>query len=165
MTMNKALVFALLALSTAVTAQAQVYQWKDSTGKTVISDTPPPSSVKDKRTLGERRPAASSEPVADPKTEQAKEAPKGPPTMAEKDMEFRKRQQEAREKAEKKAKEDAQAKEKRDTCDRARANLAALESQGSVAQYNARGEATELDAGQRQAEIERTRRIMQEACK
>ena len=64
MTMKPALALAFgiasaLALSTA---QAEVYQWKDSAGRTMVSDTPPPGvAAKDARVIGERQPVAKSE--------------------------------------------------------------------------------------------------------
>ena len=46
--MKTALILALAVASTAtvIDANAQTYQWKDSSGRTVISDTPPPASVR-----------------------------------------------------------------------------------------------------------------------
>lgn len=97
MTMKLTLVFALGIASTAaiVPANAQTYQWKNSSGQTVISDTPPPRTTLAPRTIG-----GNQQPKLDEEksTEKQADAPK---TTAEKDLEFKKRQQEAKEKAEK----------------------------------------------------------------
>ncbi len=165
--MNKSLLIAsALALATSFgAAQAQTYQWKDASGKTVISDTPPPAGVREKRALGTRQPpvvTGSTEPAPAAAPETASGAPQ---TTAEKEIEFRKRQQEAREKAEKDAKEAAARKEKRETCERARNNYRMLQSDTPVNQAGKDGELKPLDGNQRRQEMERTRRIMQEACK
>lgn len=159
--MKLALVFALGIASTAaiVTAHAQTYQWKDSNGRTVISDTPPPGTAKAPRTLGGLPPAV---------VESAKPAEKltdAPKSTAEKDLEFKKRQQESKEKADKDAKEQTAAAEKRENCDRARRNLAALESNEPFATLDEKGERQLMDASQRDQEMERARRFMAESCK
>ena len=57
---------ALLALS-SVAAQAQLYRWTDSTGRTHVTDTPPPSDAKGVQKRAANAPAAdtsSNEPYA-----------------------------------------------------------------------------------------------------
>ncbi|OMG54984.1 hypothetical protein BJN45_07475 [Azonexus hydrophilus] len=168
--MNKTLIFAFVLASTAslTPAHAQTYQWKDGNGKTVISDTPPPASARGSRSIGVHQPAVvtekPAESTAETKAAEAAEA-SAPLSTAEKDMEFRKRQQEAREKAEKDAKEAAALRDRRETCERARQNYRALQSTQPVLQYDQKGERQLMDNRQRQQELERTRRIMQEACK
>lgn len=147
------LVFCLLAA--VLPAMAQVYEWKDSSGRTVISDSPPPGNAKAARTLGAApAPGAAAKPAAD-----------APKTLAEQDMEFRKRRQEAKEKAEKDAKELAAAAERKDNCERATRQLAALESGENMVARDAGGERHFLEAAERQQEIDRTRKIMAETCK
>ena len=165
--MNKSLIFACVMVSTAtlLPAQAQTYQWNDASGKTVISDTPPPASARDSRSLGLRQPAVVTGTPAEAATDKAAASPATPPTMAEKEMEFRKRQQESREKSEKAEKEAAAAREKRDTCERARSNYRMLQSDLPLRQAGKGGDMQVMDDGQRRQELERTRRIMQEACK
>lgn len=159
--MKTALVLAVgvVAALALPTANAQVYQWKDSAGRTMVSDTPPPgAAAKDARVIGDRQPAARSEKAA----EKSAEAPK---TMAEKDLDFKKRQQEAREKADKEAKEQKAEASRKDNCERARRNLAALEAKQPVAMLDEKGERKLLDDTQRQQEIERARQFMAESCK
>lgn len=161
-----------LALSSALliccgSAQAQTYQWKDASGKTIISDTPPPSNVQKKRSVGVQQPKLTTGTPASETDENNTEKegssaaqPSTPATMAEKDLEFRKRQQEAKEKADKEAKEAAAARDRRDNCDRARANYRMLQSDIPVVVGD-----KDMSQKQRQQEMERTRRIMQESCK
>lgn len=171
--MNKTLIFALALVSTvSFEAAGQTYQWKDSSGKTVISDRPPPGTVRDSRAIGTRQPKAIIGNAEDkavatgekPSAEKAPAADKAPQTFAEKEAAFQKRQQEAREKAEREAKEAAFARDRQASCEAARRNLTALSSGQTITQFNERGERVILDAAQRQQEIERSRRIMQDAC-
>lgn len=167
--MNKALFAALLVASVVMlsAAHGQTYQWKDSSGKTVISDSPPPGSAKASRSIGAKLPAVvtGSAETESEKGKTDKAAASAPQTIAEKELEFRKRQQESREKAEKEEKEAAAAREKRDTCERARNNYRLLQSDTPLSQPNGQGRLQTMDAAKRSQELERTRRIMQEACK
>jgi len=92
-------------------------------------------------------------------------APEGPKTTAEKDLEFKKRQQEAKEKADKQAKEQAAEAEKRDNCERAKRNLAALENNQPMVTLDENGQRKVMDTTQREQEMERARRFMAESCK
>ena len=161
MTMKLTLVFALGIASTAaiVPANAQTYQWKNSSGQTVISDTPPPRTTLAPRTIG-----GNQQPKLDEEksTEKQADAPK---TTAEKDLEFKKRQQEAKEKAEKITKEQTAAAEKRENCERARRSVAALGSNQPMATLDEKGERTIMDTSQRDLEMERAQRFMTESCK
>jgi hypothetical protein len=153
----KPLIIALTIASTAAfsLAQAQSYQWKDSNGRTIISDSPPPGGV---------RPAKTVPPTGTANTEAAKPAD-APKSMAERDMDFKKRQQEAKEKAEKEGKESAANAEKKENCQRARQQLAALESGQRISSTDASGERRFLEDAERQREIERTRKYVSDSCK
>ena len=167
--MNKALFAALLVAPVVMlsTAYGQTYQWKDSSGKTVISDSPPPGSAKGSRSIGAKQPAVvtgNGEAEAEKgKPEKAAASPQQ--TIAEKELDFRKRQQEAREKAEKEEKEAAAARDKQETCERARNNYRMLQSDTPLSQPDSQGKLQTMDASRRIQELERTRRIMQDACK
>ena len=163
--MKPALIFALVAASTVASqaALAQTYQWKDSSGRTIISDTPPPASARGAKALGTAPPPSIGE------TKPAGDAPgaanAAPKTTAEKEMEFRKRQQEAREKADKDAKEAAQAAQNRENCERARTHLQALESGRRMILPDGKGGETFLEDAQRGDEIARTQKTIAETCK
>lgn len=105
--MKLKLITALTATLFSASVLAQVYQWKDVNGRTVVSDTPPPGSVNSKQTPRTTvQTIAPSAPAAAPAAQASSEGSK---SVSERDMEFRKRQQEAKEKAEKAAQEEKQA--------------------------------------------------------
>jgi hypothetical protein len=166
MTSKYSLVFALVLASTTavISAQAETYQWKDSNGQTVVSDIPPPASAKGRRSIGGVKPAVVSEAIPEKPTD-APKAADAPKSTAEKDLDFKKRQQEAKEKADKQAKEQTVEAEKRDNCERARRNLAALESNQPLAAADDSGERKVMDTTQREQEMERARKIMADSCK
>lgn len=166
MTTKPTLIIALILASTAagIPAHAETYQWKDNNGQTVVSDIPPPATAKGRRAIGGVKPPVVSEAVAE-KPADPQKATEAPKNTAEKDLDFRKRQQEAREKADKQAKEQAAETEKRDNCERARRNLAALESNQPVSTYDEKGERQLMDTTQREQEIERARKFMADSCK
>lgn len=157
--MNKTLILALGIASTAaiVSAHAQTYQWKDAGGRTVISDTPP-RDTKGARAVGATQPGVASEKPSEKIADTAK-------TTAEKDMEFKKRQQEAREKADKDAKEQVAARDRQENCENARRNLAVFEGNVPLVTFDDKGQRIMVEDEQRNREIERTRRIIAESCK
>ncbi|MDR2450746.1 MAG: DUF4124 domain-containing protein [Candidatus Accumulibacter sp.] len=137
----------LAALCLALPASAQIYQWKDQDGKTVISDKPPAGQV----------------PAQKVNTYGPADAPKQP-TLAERELEFRKRQKEAQENAEKAQKEEAAAAEKNQNCQTARRQLRALESGERIALRDEKGERYFMDDARRAQETERARRFIETEC-
>ncbi|TXT32570.1 MAG: hypothetical protein FD131_143 [Rhodocyclaceae bacterium] len=162
MTSRPTFIFALfLPLTVAtISAHAETFQWKDSNGQTVVSDVPPPATAKGRRSIGGMKPAVVSEALPE-KTGDAPKVADAPKTTAEKDLDFKKRQQEAREKADKLAAES----EKSENCERARRNLVALESNQPLSTYDEKGERKLMDSSQRDQEIERARRFVADTCK
>lgn len=170
MTSKTLLVCALAtALSSlGIIAHAETFQWKDSSGQTVISDTPPPSTAKNRRSIGGQLPSVVSEKVAEKPADGADgakaAAAAAPKSTAEKDIEFKKRQQEAKEKADKQAKQETAAAEKRENCERARRSLTALENNQPMVTLDENGQRKVMDTTLRQQEIERTQRVIAETC-
>lgn len=150
-----ALTLLVAAVAGTVSVQAQTYQWKDKNGRTVISDTPQPGAPKAAQ-IGGITPAAAAS------GEKPVEAAK---TTAEKDMEFKKRQQDAKEKADKDAKEQAVAAEKKENCERAKRNLATLESNQPLNASDENGQRHLMDSATREQEMARARQIMADSCK
>jgi hypothetical protein len=66
--------FCVPTVAFALSAHAQTYQWKDSSGQTVISDTPPPPTAKGRRSIGGNQPSVVSEKPAETAAEAAKPA-------------------------------------------------------------------------------------------
>ena len=169
-----ALVLAGLA-STPCEAQ---WAWKDGNGRLVYSDRPPPSDIKPANVVRQpntqtlANPAPSSGPLddaaksADGKAAQGKAAPApdAPKTVAERDMEFRKRQQERAESEKKAAEEQNKSAAKTAECERARGYMKSLEDGVRIARTDASGNREFLTDEQRAAEADRTRKIMQSTC-
>jgi hypothetical protein len=110
------------------------------------STTPSPTSGADDAAKSDTKPA---------------DAPK---TLAEREMEFRKRQQE-RAATERKAQEEQQKSvAKAADCERSRGYLRALEEGQRITRTDASGNREFLDDAQRAQEVERTRKLVQSLC-
>ncbi len=165
-----ALLAAILAAAfIAPQAGAEIYQWTDANGKKVISDKPPPGQVNVQKKAPVE--AAPQNDGAQPTDDQK---PKGEPkasgetkekSLADRDMEFRKRQKEQQEKEEKAKKEADEAAKKKENCDNARKQLQILESGRRVAMMNDKGERYFMEDAQRAQEIEKTRSYVDTQCK
>lgn len=169
----------IAALAAAPTASAQ-YQWRDANGRMVYSDMPPPASVPPSAVLraparqtpavapgGSGATASASRPAATgvPVTVPGPSATGTPaPTIAEREMEFRKRRLE-REQAERKASE-AQAATRRaaSACNDARTQVRTIESGMRMAQVNERGEREIVDEAFRAAQLDTARKAIRDHC-
>lgn len=149
----------------AVAPAAAQWAWKDDTGRMVYSDRPPPAAVKPAQIV--RQPSGNA--LLMPDTPEAGSRPaaaaaKAPPTIAEREMEFRKRQTERAE-AEKKAADEANnSARKAQDCERARGYLRALDDGLRITRTNAQGEREFLDDAQRDEEKKRAREAISQSC-
>jgi hypothetical protein len=166
----------VLAGFTSTPSEAQ-WAWKDGNGRLVYSDRPPPSDIKaanivrQPSTQALANPAPASGPLddagkpSDAKNSDAKTpAPNAPKTIAERDMEFRKRQQERADSDKKAAEEQTKNAAKTAECERARGYMRSLEDGVRITRTDATGNREFLDDAQRAAEVERTRKIIQGTC-
>jgi hypothetical protein len=149
MTMKRIAFTVALLLATAA-AHAEIYQWKDKNGKTIISDKPPTENVTEQKKI-----------TSDSATSNAA----SPKPTADRELEFRKRQKESQESTEKAQKEQAVATEKQENCANARRYLATLESGERVALRDDKGERYFLDDAQRAQEMEKAKQAVQTNCK
>lgn len=140
----------VVALCLALPAGAQIYQWKDENGKTVISDKPPIGQVRQQKQIDSGSPAKNGQKQ---------------PSLADREMEFRKRQKEAQEGAEKTRKEETASSEKNENCTNARRQLQALESGERIALRDDKGERYYLDDAQREQETAKARKFVETNCK
>ena len=142
----------ILALATiaafAPLAAAQLYKHVDKNGRTVYSDQPPPN-VESKRIYV---PNASPTPSA------------GTKSYVERDKALEKSRKAAREKQEKSEKTAQKAREAEQRCAQARTAHQVYADGGRIYKYNEKGERTYLGDAEIEAERERTRREMEEAC-
>jgi hypothetical protein len=155
------LLFFLLAIFAAGAAQAQIKCWTDVNGKRGCGDTPPPGAKV--TTVRGTTPQAAPAPAA-AASKDAKDAKKGPMTPAEKEKDYRERQQEAQKAA---AKADAEKQDKaarNEGCERTKEYLRTLESGQRIARTNPSGERYYLDEKQVAQEVAKAREAMQKAC-
>lgn len=141
----------LLALMAAAALGAEVYTWRDASGKVHYSDTPP-AGIDAKKMRG----GASSEstpPEAAPRR-----------GLADQELEFRKRRADAESAQARAQKEKAEAEEKKRNCEQSRTQLQALESGQRISQLDAQGERMFMDDGMRAQQIERARKAVQSWC-
>lgn len=155
----------LLALILAVGAGAataqSIWKWRDKDGRVQVSDRPPPMEVPEKDIL-QRPHAARAAPAP------ASDAASAPAAGIDPALEAKRNKAAADQAAAEKAKQAAE-KAKRDqaraeTCQRARNQLAALESGMRVGRMNDKGEREILDDQGRAAEIARTRQVADSNC-
>ena len=141
------LVLALFAMNAA----AQLYSWKDADGKVHYSDQPPAGKTPARKLAPP--PAPSADPAAVRRD------------LAEKDMEWRKRQKEAQELSGKAEQDKADASERRSQCERAQGNLRAIESGQARYTTSSTGERVALDGAVREAELAAARKTVDSWCK
>jgi hypothetical protein len=149
MTMKRlSLAVAALLVTTAV--NAQIYQWKDGSGKTVYSDMPPVGEVNSpvKIEAGSSNSNAASQ-----------------KTTADRDMDFRKRQKESQDNSGKAQKEQAAASDKKENCDKSRLYLQNLQSGERIGRRDEKGERYFMEDDQRQQEITKAQQAVQTNCK
>ena len=128
--------------------RADVYKWKDGSGRSHYSDQQPIHEE------GQKMKSTSPAPTAAPAVK----------TTAEKEMDFRKRQLEAAENATKAEKQLAESKERETNCDKARGNLKALESGTRLVRYDAKGEQAYIEDSERPALIAETNKAIATWC-
>ena len=153
--MRKSLILSLsslILLAFPMTSPAQMYSWKDASGKVHYGDRPPA----EKQTQARKVQGAPSE------TGDVAAARKA---SAERQFDEREKQGKAQESAKKPAEDPAQAKIREDNCKRAKANLAALESGQARFSINDKGERVALDGAVREAELARARKSVDDWCK
>lgn len=146
----KRLALTVSALLVTTAASAQIYQWKDENGKTMISDKPPIGNVRQQKKIESAAPAANTVPEK---------------TAADKDLEFRKRQKEAQDNSEKARKEQTASADKKENCEIARRQLQALESGERISLRDDKGERYYMEDKQREQEIAKMRDMVQSSCK
>lgn len=142
---------ALLAFGAS--AFAQQYKWVDKDGRVRYGDVPPPGVQA--RPL--RPPPAVSAPPAAPDA-------KAPLSTAEKDAEFRKRQEEALKEREKQEIASRDAAAKKENCARAQEYLRTLQSGQRITRTDAKGERVFLEDSQVAQETAQARQAVQQWC-
>ncbi|MGY4828870.1 DUF4124 domain-containing protein [Sphaerotilaceae bacterium SBD11-9] len=162
-----------LSLSNPAFAQ---WKWKDKSGHVQYSDLPPPQSVSDADIL--QRPsgsAARKAPAFAPNSAQAAAAAlaasgalpgaSGPAQSGEPELEAKRRKAADDEAAKRRAEEEKLRAARAENCQRAKAQLRALDDGMRMARVNDKGEREILDDKGRAEESKRTRDIIASDCK
>ena len=164
-----ALAVAFVAGTFAAGASAQ-WAWKDDNGRLVYSNIPPPPSIKPAQIVrqpGTVSQAARSSALAEGEAEKPATAPaaaNAPKTYAERDAEFRKRQQERTDNERTAQEEQQKSAQKAVECERSRGYLRALEDGMRITRTDAAGNREYIDDAQRAAEMDRMRKAIRELC-
>lgn len=162
-------------LLTSPTAQAQ-WKWRDKNGRVTASDLPPPRDIPDKDVLQRPgSPAGRAAPATDTAAVPAASAPFAGtaasaaatvnPPAAETELDKRIKAAEQEKAAKAKAEEKKVAAQRSDNCNRARTQLATLESGQRVARVNTKGEREYLDDQARASEVTRARELIASNCR
>lgn len=148
-------IVSMLALATV--AQAGVTRWVDADGKVHYSDQPPPSTAKSQKILDLKNNPASPQAAPDSKV--------GEKSLAEKDLESRKRKVQAEETAAKQAKDQEEAKNKKANCEQARNQLQALQEGQRMSKFDEKGERVFLEDNERAKAIAEAKKSADSWCK
>jgi hypothetical protein len=156
---------ALALMLQSAPAEAQ-WKWRDSRGQIHISDIPPPRDVPEKDVL-QRPELAVRKPAPVQAAAASAPAAVGAPAKAPVDAELeeRKRKAEQEQAARTKADEQRAAAIRKDNCQRARDQLATLDSGQRIARIKADGEREILDDEARAKEARRAREAITSECR
>src|SRR5690348_6610433 len=129
----------------AATAEAALYKWTDENGRVVYGGQPPASAKAERVNpgLGPGDPNAVR-------------------SMAAKDAEIKKRQQDRADAEAKAEKEQADAKKKGDMCAQARGRIRALREDANVYRFNEKGEKVFFEPAERQKAIADNEKLMRD---
>ncbi|MBI3141027.1 MAG: DUF4124 domain-containing protein [Rhodocyclales bacterium] len=144
----RAIAALILGLAATAVLGAEIYTWRDASGKVHYGDAPPPGVEAKKLKAGV---------PADSGAAQRR-------SLAEQEQEFRKRRSGAEEGRAQTEKEQAEAQARRRDCEAARAQLEALESGRRVTRFDEKGERVFLNDEERAQATERTRRQVDQFC-
>lgn len=139
----------IFALGLPLAASADVYKWKDASGHFHYSDQPP----SDKAGVVKSPSAQSDQAVAAARS------------LADKDMEFRKRQEDAAKAKEKAGKEAEAARIKQENCERARSNLAAMDQHQRIYTTDTNGQRHYMDEQQQADARAMSEKAMADNCR
>lgn len=154
--MNKLLLLLLIPFL-ASNAFAGVYKWVDSSGKVQYSDQPPTNNSKTKQIKVDIPPSATQSAAGE-------NAPAAK-SLADKEIEFRKRRVESEETQKKQDKQASEAKQKQENCISARGNLRSMQESGRIVKYDENGEKTFLDDAGRQQAVKKAEKEVDIWCK
>lgn len=158
--------FAGFLLSALPVLATTPWQWIDSAGRRVYSDTPPPASVPTKNIVKQPGARPYTQPGIEPSANQENPVPgAAKPKAGETPDDKSKREADKTEAAQRKAQEEKNAAMRAENCQRAQISLATLQSGVRLVTTNALGEPVVMDDAQREQESQRLRGIIAENCR
>lgn len=172
--MRVLLLMAGIAALVGAAHAADIYKFRDASGRIIYSDSPPP-----KGRGAEKLPAVPTLPpspatrpadggggdAAGRSTAQDAAKSAAPKTLAERELESRKRREAEQEQAKKAEQEAQQAAMRKQNCDAAQRQIAAIESGQRLARFNEKGEREFLDDAARARELDSARKAAADWCK
>lgn len=153
--MKRLIVFICIQICYASSVFAQ-YQWLDENNQMQFSDRPPPREIPESNII--KRPKYDS-------IQQSSRKKSSVNTLAEKELEFRKRQIESADKAKNDDEEKKRQAELKASCEQQRNNLSALENGQRMSKFSANGERIFLEDNERDEAIAKIRNEIQQYCK
>ena len=150
--MKRLLIIAIACLAAPI-ASAQLFKYVDKDGKTVYSDQPPVNIDAKQLNIQSGASTNAAAPGAAPKT------------ALERDKELQKGREDVRERAKKSDESTKQAQAQEQACAQARSAYQLYADGGRITKYNDKGERVYLGDQEIEAERERSKREMDEACK
>jgi hypothetical protein len=154
---------ALACLLSSGPAEAQ-WKWRDSHGQIHISDIPPPRDIPEKDVL--QRPEVAVRKLAPAPAASAAVGAAAPgKAPVDPELEERRKRTEQEQAARAEADKQKAAAVRRDNCQRARDQLATLDSGQRISRVKADGEREVLDDDARAKEAQRTREIIASECR
>lgn len=154
----------LLALACGAASAQAIWKWRDRDGRVQVSDRPPPVDVPEKDILQRPGGARAAAAAAAPASDGAASAPAGVDPVLEARRQKAQAEQAAADKSRQAADKARRDQQRAENCDRARRQLAALESGQRIGRMNDRGEREILDDAGRAQEIARYRQMADSAC-
>jgi hypothetical protein len=157
----------MIAVAAALAGPAQAqWKWRDAKGQVHVSDIPPPREVPDRDVL--QRPEAPTRraPAAAPAVAASAPATAAKPTPpTDPELEERKSRAEQEQAAQRKAQDAKAAAARKDNCQRAREQVALLDSGQRIVRMAPNGEREYLTDEQRAQETQRARALIASECR
>lgn len=154
-----------VAAALAGPAQAQ-WKWRDAKGQVHVSDIPPPREVPDRDVLQRPEAPARRAPAAAPAAAASAPAMAAKPTPpTDPELEERKSRAEQEQAAQRKAQDAKAAAARKDNCQRAREQVALLDSGQRIVRMAPNGEREYLTDEQRAQETQRARALIAGECR
>jgi len=156
--MKNSMLFLLMLTSTSVFAGLS--KWVDENGQVHYSDIPPANTAGVKKLRSSSSPDSSTNPG-----EKSSNAPSAPKTVAEREAELKKTQQEKKAAADKAGKEKQYNEALKANCDAAQQRLRVLQDGIRVMEIDVNGERSYMNDERRQQNIENAQKDVGNSCK